>query len=402
MTSNIPLLDIRALLLIVIAISNWVALDYSAHAQPFQYHTATLLRNGDVLVIGDSGTMLYSSISKKWIRKIMPVGPGMINHRANLMKDGAVIITGGQIIGHSCSTSNQIWRIDPSTFEWVHLNNMNNPRMGHSVNELYNGALLIVGGHKRSCSQSFLDSEEDVVSAEVCDRTTLTCVEVASPQFSRSFHSTLPLGKHETLFIGGGSIVGHGSSAPFQIYDDSKDKWERLNPPVPLSDSFSTPMLEENGKVLILARSVLAQTNIDVRLAGENSILLEYDIGSRKWNLRPLSFLEISQPYVVALPDAQVLVTGGFANHGDRISSHMLRRAKTSIFSDNWYLIDPRTGRLVATGKLPHSHGRAIHSAVRMNDGRVLLTGGIRAPSTPWFEFLSVPNQAQILHDNRR
>ena len=106
-------------------------------------HTATLLRDGRVLVIGGQGKIdgaeIYDPSTGVWT----PAGTmseTRTDHTASLSSDGRVLVTGG--LGRVFSTE----LFDPSSGVWSAGPEMAEPRYFHSATVLADGRVLVAGG----------------------------------------------------------------------------------------------------------------------------------------------------------------------------------------------------------------------------------------------------------------
>jgi hypothetical protein len=117
------------------------------------FHTATLLPNGKVLVVGGFGNSgnslstdnglssaeLYDPSSNSW----SPTGAMAARrsgHTATLLPSGQVLVAGGDERG-----SAELY--DPTGGTWTPAGTMQTPRAQHTATLLPNGTVLIVGGH---------------------------------------------------------------------------------------------------------------------------------------------------------------------------------------------------------------------------------------------------------------
>ncbi len=122
-------------------------------------HTATLLKNGQVLVVGGDDAKdtaeLYDPVTNKWTATQSPAF-GRTYHTATLLQNGQVLVTGGTSIIKPAtlpSAVNTAELYDPNSYSWNYkwstplvLPNMSTPRYNHTATLLQNGTVLIVGG----------------------------------------------------------------------------------------------------------------------------------------------------------------------------------------------------------------------------------------------------------------
>ena len=114
------------------------------------YHTATLLPNGRVLVSGgSSGTAalpsaeLYDPATGTWTAA-GTLGTPRYNHTATLLPDGRVLVSGGYS-GTAALTSAELY--DPATGIWSVTGSLGTPCDYHTATLLPNGRVLVSGGY---------------------------------------------------------------------------------------------------------------------------------------------------------------------------------------------------------------------------------------------------------------
>jgi TonB family protein len=160
-------------------------------------HTATLLKNGTVLIAGGAASASAQTFDPI-TRTIATTGSMLTprdHHAATLLKDGTVLITGGQSGGHSL-TSAEIF--DPSTGKFSSTASMHEARSSHAAALLPDGRVLICGG-----------STDD--TAEIYDPRAKT--------FLSAGHMIAPMPSIQSVTLKDGSIFLLGSAdTPAEIF----------------------------------------------------------------------------------------------------------------------------------------------------------------------------------------
>jgi N-acetylneuraminic acid mutarotase len=137
------------------ATGTWTAT--GALPESFFGHSATLLPNGTVLIAGGdvpSGpgargwvhAALFDPATGRWtVTGSMVVG--RLNHTATLLPDGRVLVLGGQSDGgedFEVFADAEVY--DPSSEAWAAVVDMGDARAGHSATLLFDGRVLAAGG----------------------------------------------------------------------------------------------------------------------------------------------------------------------------------------------------------------------------------------------------------------
>ncbi|MFN7571103.1 MAG: Kelch repeat-containing protein [Betaproteobacteria bacterium] len=129
--------------------------DRVAPAAPLQTerakHSATLLADGSVLVaggFGQSGNALSSA--EQWDphraawRELPPMRVPRHSHTATRLADGRVLVAGGVSLGNKAVTSAEIW--DPERQAWFATEDLPVALRGHAASEVAPGRVLVAGG----------------------------------------------------------------------------------------------------------------------------------------------------------------------------------------------------------------------------------------------------------------
>jgi hypothetical protein len=176
-------------------------------------HTATLLRNGAVLVAGGGATTgsaeLYDSGAGTWTAT-----GSMIEARndfsATLLLDGRVLVAGGSSILPSGApglvASAELF--DPDSGTWTPTGNMNGVRAENTATLLLDGTVLVAGGNSGSSAIGFL------ASAELFDPDSGSWTATGSMIQARDFPLATLLRDGRVLVVGGLHQTGCNPGTP--------------------------------------------------------------------------------------------------------------------------------------------------------------------------------------------
>ena len=331
---------------------NWTAVPSSSMGTPRALHTATLLDNGKVLVIGgkrDATTSLasaevYDPADRSWTpARYDMTGGARFVHTATRLGNGHVLVAGGFRNGANVLTT-EVY--DPATEEWTSAGSLNTPRDEHTAVLLSTtGHVLISGGD---------NSVTATATAEMYDPAARKWTVVAPMTAARAAHTMVVLGTGEVLVIGGRSGSSSGSLVTTEVYNPAAPTtagaWmSTRSMSVPRHSHTAT--LLPNGKVLIAG--------------GNDSTILKsaevYDPASGEWT--PTGNMKSAREAHTAtlLPNGKVLVVGG--------------RNGTATALETAELYDPFAGTW-SDANDPMSPKRVQHTATLLSTGKVLIAGG--------------------------
>jgi hypothetical protein len=176
-------------------------------------HTATLLKNGKVLVVG--GTDFYSSTPFSAAEIYDPatghfsltgsMATPRAGHSATLLEDGKVLITGGfntGLINGQFGVSSTAELYEPANGSFSATGQMGVMRDEHTATLLPNGMVLVAGGGSPT--------------AEVYDPSTGVFSPTGSMESERTGHSATLLSNGKVLVAGGGSFSPLASAELYQ------------------------------------------------------------------------------------------------------------------------------------------------------------------------------------------
>jgi Kelch motif protein/galactose oxidase-like protein len=284
------------------------------------YHIATLLPNGKVLVAGGfpgTSAELYDPATDTWtvtgsLRVARAGSP------ATLLPNGKVLVAGGTQSGGSLQSSASTELYDPATGRWTLTGSMKHARIGLSSTAtlLPNGKVLVVGGDATGSSELY-----DPASG------TWTLTGSAST------------GGRATLLPNGKVLRGA------ELYDPATGTWTPTG--APSTNRYVTATLLLNGKVLVAS--------------GNRTFTAElYDPASGTWSATGSLTWDRDFCTATLLRNGQVLIAGGYQQETD-----------TPVASGEVY--DPASGTWT---EIPMNEPHFSHTATLLANGKVLIAGG--------------------------
>src|SRR6266446_2428354 len=160
------------------------------------------------------------------------------HHTATLLPDGRVLVVGGEQ-GHTPLASAELY--DPATGTWSATGSLNTARDSHTATLLRSGKVLVAGGRET-------DPGPSLASAELYDPATGTWSPTGSLNTARLYHTATLLPNGKVLVAGGGETDLYSASA--ELYNPATGSWS----PTGSFDTgriFHTATLLANGKVLV-------------------------------------------------------------------------------------------------------------------------------------------------------
>jgi len=308
-----------------------------------------------------------------------------ISHTATLLPDGKVLIVGGSkcdVNGCSFDLFRQSFPFDrllssaelydPATETFSATGSMSIARAFHSATLLNNGTVLVIGGLNPGGGS--------VATAEIYDPATGSFTRIGDMARGRFEHTASLLADGRVLIAGGlegnANDFGFGSTQTAELYD-------------PATQSFS-PAGDMPKAAASHTASVLLDGTVLVAGGGGNTCPSE---GAAVASFNPASnsfSANVSLPErraghtATTLNDGRVLITGGgdpcdFSGFGTPSDTAVVFDPATSSFSSEKAMREPRSG----------------HSATLLADGKVLVVGSTAElfdPATSSFAITGDPN----------
>jgi len=340
-------------------------------------HTANLLADGKVLLVGGLGTEeiaigngeIYDPSTDTWsLTGAMIKARG--NHDTTLLLDGRVLAVAGK---HSkLRNAGSVEAYDPSSKQWIWLSTDALNRTAHKITLLNNGKSLISGGvpAKRGGIYSSTSGSAGAVvtvettSVELFEISSGDILEVSPLTHARKEHTSVLLNNGRVLIIGG--LTDGTEEAPnvnsldsTELYDPESDSWS-LGAVMSQGRGLHTATTLPDGKILVTGGLNTARQPL-------NSAEL-YDPTTDSW-APAASMSQARDGHTdTLLSDGRVLVVGGNGISGG-----------LSLTSAEIY--DPSSNSWSSAGNM--LDGRSHHTAIQLNDGKVLVAGGLLGPENP-------------------
>ncbi|WP_437592074.1 kelch repeat-containing protein [Sorangium sp. So ce1000] len=339
-------------------------------------HSATRLLDGRVLVAGGeestrygitfhASAEIYDPRTRLWT-PAAPMGTTRSQHTATLLADGRVLVLGGIKGLESADILSTAEVYDPALNAWTAVAPMGLGRVGHTATLLADGRILIAGG------ASPPNRWHEVATCEIYDPATGAWSPAGSMLYPRRDHAAVRL-------LGGKVLIAGGEGNEAEVYDPASDVWS----PTGLMRANrvgNTATLLPSGEVVVAGLASPYLANIDQAEL--------YDPATSSWMAAPgLTAPPLPDaPYLseglrdqraVALASGQVLLTGGqehldvfcgTASSCEGLPPPYFRFFRTTAIYDS-------TRGAWAPGP-PMLSERAAHTATLLLDGNVLLAGG--------------------------
>lgn len=217
-------------------------------------HTATLLRNGKVLVAGgrdDAGqavgtSEVYDPATKTWAKPVSTMKQARYDHTATLLLSGRVLVAGGVLDAEGEIILDSTELYDPEQGTWEAKDPMSYARSRHTATLLLpSGKVLVAGG---TSSGSTSEAEESSTEGS-------SWTPVGQLRQARLGHAAALLPSGQVLLTGGVDSDKKALTSA-ELYDPNLQEWRLCAGSMQQARLGHTAVLLFTGKVLIMGGSV--------------------------------------------------------------------------------------------------------------------------------------------------
>jgi len=272
-------------------------------------HTATLLPDGKVLVVGGveasdassdslADAELYNPAEGRW-RVTGSLHIPRRWHTATLLSDGRVLVVGGYNEKNGFISAAELF--DPKTGKWSLTEKMMTPRRAHTATLLADGRVLVAGGLTRL---------GNLANAEIYDPARGKWVTGAAMSMARKYHTATLLPNGKVLVAGGQGVINNTQSAlaVAELYDPAADAWTKISP-LNTARYGQTATLLQNGDVLVTG---------GIGMGGILADAEEFNAANGTWTVAGAMSTPRVLHAAALLPNGQVLIAGGNKDNGSR------------------------------------------------------------------------------------
>ena len=323
------------------------------------FHTATLLTNGQVLVVGGkdpptqeplASAELYDPATGAW-SATGSLSTARYSHSASLLPNGMVLVVGGWNHGLGYLSSAELY--DPVTGIWRTTGSLIKARYEHTSTLLPGGKVLVVGGYSPASG--------GLASAELFDLSTETWAETAASISRRDRHTATLLADGTVLVVAGDLGVWLNSA---ELYSPLTGTWTHAGQLADARNSHTATLLP-SGQVLVVGGAGVRSNTVGWLASTEL-----YDPNLKQWSAASMMDYPRAGHAATLLRSGKLLVVGGSGEGPVAFSSALL--------------YDPSDGKWKETRAM--SIARIGHTATLLSSGKVLVAGGPTSTSTELYD----------------
>lgn len=325
---------------------------------PRQYHSATLLPNGKVLVSGGYATLAGSPV---WSSAELydpattsfaltgSMATARYAHTATLLPNGKVLIAGGSS-GVNSNSSNSgpasAELYDPSTGTFSPTGSMTTGRSFHTATLLNNGKVLITGGDTTGTFGSQL------ASTELYDPVTGT--------FSAAGNMTAPRDNHFAVLLADGRVLTEGGLGGFCVDPPNPEVYD------PVTGAFTPTGVSTNPGLTPMTATLLPDGTVYTTM----NVPCDVANGAESYNPVTGAFTSAT-----SLPSASEGFTATLLPNGQVFLQGTQLFANVYQPGGSFLLYDPHAAAFATlSGSFPQSDEE--HTSTLLADGTVLMAGG--------------------------
>jgi Galactose oxidase, central domain/Kelch motif len=303
-------------------------------------HTATLLPDGHVLITGGGPASWAGAGAYLATAEIYDPSTGTFSatgsmstpredHTATLLRDGRVLIIGGNDVGSHTTASAEIY--DPRTGAFTPTGSMATARGFHTATLLADGRVLVTGGD----AAAWDDSGPFLASAEIYDPKTGMFTTTGPMKTGRAHHAATLLADGRVLITGGtpGRAGGNGSGTTSltaaELFDPATGKFS-LTGPMTQGRVYHTATRLADGRVLVAGGCDNGRAYATCLFLASAEI---YDPKTGRFSTTGSMADRRVFASSTLLADGRVLITGGNVDGSDPLSSAEIYDPNTGTFS---------------------------------------------------------------------
>jgi large repetitive protein len=324
-------------------------------------HSATLLPNGTVLIVGGyngvvrlASSELYNPLTGGWTAS-GALATGRTTQTATLLSNGNVLVTGGHVSSSGSTATCELY--DPAAGTWTQTGAMATARGNHTATLLLSGKVLVAGGFNRNTASA-------VSTTELYDPATGTWASTGPLATARDTHTATLLLDGKVLVTGGApDSQGYSSLSSAEMYDPDAGTWTAIGAMSSARQAHAATLLPD-GRVLISGGANVGYFTSSAEI---------YDPAASAWTATGTMGVARGIHTATLLPNGTVLTAGG---------NHNTISAPTIVALSSAEIYDPATGTWTATGSL--NAARSTHTATLLPSGQVLVATGFYVNFNVW------------------
>jgi N-acetylneuraminic acid mutarotase len=333
-------------------------------------HTATLLPDGRVVVVGGETTaapalaiQAFDPATGEWTT-LADLPSKRENHTTTLLADGRLLVVGGgksSEIGAPAGAEvlDTTLLVDPLAGSVTGGPGLHAARSHHTATRLADGRVVVIGGATNTHGYQS-DFGDALGTVEIFDPKTNAWTDAASVKERRFLHTASVLGSGHLVVLGG-SDETERELPVVESFDPTTGAWT-TSPSLAESRVFHATAQLDDGSIFVTTGKLANK-----RFLGTSEIL---DPSGGAWSAAPDLKTSRTAAALAKLASGRLLLAGGL--HGSLAGFEAL---------DEAHIYDPTTRTWSAISAMKSK--RRYHSSTTLQDGRVLLCGGVGSDDEP-------------------